>query len=275
MTSRAETTSLGRLLKLTIILAVLGPLLFSDPADAQDKQQPSARKLDEFNDILMSDLKARLDNFVVMLQNEPRARGFVIVYRAHRDLPGLSHRLALRTKEYLVYSRGLPKERIITVDGGAAECITQELWVVDPGAAPKSVVPAYSRGLINEEVAFKFDELYYPLLSDPQGDDEREAGISPDLLEGFATAVRKRPRAQAYVIAYKQHSRERRTDAPGVSRQMLRAVRGDLIKEFGIAPARIKTVDGGYRVWREVELWVVPPGARRPVATPNAYAPAR
>jgi hypothetical protein len=56
---------------------------------------------------------------------------------------------------------------------------------------------------------------------------------------------------------------------------MLRTVRGDLIREFGIAPARVKVVDGGYRVWRGVELWVVPPAARPPVATPNAYPPAR
>ncbi|HJU54691.1 MAG TPA: hypothetical protein VJ715_08975 [Pyrinomonadaceae bacterium] len=276
MSSRAETTSRGRLLKLTIILAVLGPLFICGrAAHAQDKQPPSARKFDEFGDIQMSDLKARLDNFAIALQGEPATRGFIIVYRSRRDLPGLSSRLALRAKDYMVNSRGAPKERVVTVDGGPAECLTHELWVVDPGAAPKPRADAYSRTFIPTESALKFDELYYPVLSDPQGDDEAETGISSDVLEAFASALRSHPRTQAYIIAYKQHQADRRSDAPGVARQMLSTVRGDLIKAYGVAPSRIKVVDGGYRTLRGVELWIVPRGVHAPVATPNAFPRSR
>ena len=276
MSSRAETASRGSLLKLTIILAALGPTLFSGrPAFAQDKPQPSARKFDEFGDIMYSDLIARLDNLAVMLQNEPGTRGFIIVYRSRRDLPGLNNRLAIRAKQYMVNSRGVPKERVVTVDGGEAMCLTYELWVVEPGAAPTPRSDAYPRNF-GAGSTLKFDELYYPLRSDPQGDDGEPAeGISMDALETFADVLRQQPRASAYVIAYKQHHRGWRTDAQGVSRKMLGEVRGHLIREFGIAPARIKVVDGGYRVQRQVELWVVPPGARPPMATPNTYPPRR
>jgi hypothetical protein len=277
MNSRADAASRGRLLKLAIILAALGPLLFCGRAAvAQDKPQPTARKFDEFGDILMTDLKARLDNFVNALQNEPGTRGFIITYRAHRDLPGLSHRLTLRTKQYLINSRGVAKERIVTVDGGPSECITQELWIVEPGAAPKPRGDAYARGFLDRGTALKFDELYYPLRPDP-GFEESESwvGVWPEELEAFAAALREQPRARAYVIAYIQHRAGWRPDAAGVSRRMLREVRAELVKTFGIAPSRVRVVDGGYRVRRQMELWVVPPGARPPVATPNAYPPGR
>lgn len=274
MSSRAGTTSRGRLFKSALFLAALGPLLFSNPAAAQE-QRPSARKFDEFGDIDLSAIKARLDNFAIQIQHEPAKRGFLIVYRSRSNLPGLSNRRALWLRDYLLYNNSIPKERLVVVDGGPAECFMHELWVVDPGAAPKPREDAYSRTFFPTDSALKFDELYYPLRSDPRPDDVSASGVSTYELEGFAAALRQHPRARAYVIAYKQRNRDRRSDAPGVSRLMLRTVRGDLIREFGIAPARITVADGGYRFWRGVELWVMPPGARPPVATPNAYPPAR
>ena len=89
------------------------------------------------------DLAARLDNFAVRLQEQPNVRGYLIVYRSRRDLPGLSHALALRMKNYLVQRRGLPKERVIVVDGGVASALTQELWIASPGSAPKPRDDAY------------------------------------------------------------------------------------------------------------------------------------
>lgn len=96
-----------------------------------------ARKVDEFGDILASDLIARLDNLAIKVQNDPTARAFLIVYRTRRDLPGLSNRYAHRMKSYLIQSRGITPDRVITVDGGEASCLTQELWIVEPGGAPQ------------------------------------------------------------------------------------------------------------------------------------------
>src|SRR5258708_252071 len=91
----------------------------SGSTSAQTKNEV-ARKFDEFGDVQNSDLMARLDNFAIQLQNDPTTKGFILIYRSRRDLPGLSNRLAMRSKGYLINSRGLLKERVIAVDGGEA-----------------------------------------------------------------------------------------------------------------------------------------------------------
>jgi len=43
-------------------------------------------KFDEYEDLAFSDEMARLDNFALQLQSQPRARGFVIVYAGKKAL---------------------------------------------------------------------------------------------------------------------------------------------------------------------------------------------
>jgi hypothetical protein len=278
-----------RLRILLILAASLFVALIPDagqPVFAQ-AAQPEARKFDEFGDIMYSDLIARLDNLAVQLQNEPGTRGFLIVYRTRRDLPGLSNRYAQRMKTYLVKMRGLSKERVITVDGGVASCLTQELWIVPPGTAPKPRSDAYSRVFVDRDSVRLFDEFsfYSPL-------DDNEAGGSIHLedeanLEAFAEALRSEPRARAHIIVYGQHYIERGTvdyangrsrdynrphvDSPGTTQKERRSIKGVLVKTYRIAPSRISIVGGGYRKWRIVELWIVPPGEAIPIATPNSF----
>lgn len=249
----------------------------------------AARKFDEFGDVQYSDLIARLDNFAVTLQNEPNTRGFIIVYRTRRDIPGLSSRYAFLAKNYLVKSRGVDQERVVTVDGGVASCLIQELWIVPVGATPTPRSDAYSRQFTDIGAARKFDEFYF---SSPH-DEELEAGASSNAvdefghLEGFATALQSEPRSRAYIIGYAQYDRERslirytdgsdktfrrtRLDPPGLLRRRLRMERDALIKTYRIAPSRITVVDGGYRTQREIELWIVPQGVAAPIPTPNAF----
>jgi hypothetical protein len=250
---------------------------------------PEARLFDEFEDIQFSDLMARLDNFAIQLQTDPSTRGFLIVYRTRRDLPGLSNRYAQRMKSYLVKTRGISKERVITVDGGVASCLTQQLWIAPPGTAPKPKTNAYSRVFVDIDSVRLFDEfsfyssrdesevVSYPVLEDEAGN-----------LEAFAETLRGEPRSRAHVIAYGQYYIERgvmdyangqrgkaykRThlDPPGTAQQELRAIRNLLVKTYGIAPSRISIIDGGHRKVREVELWIVPTGEVAPIATPNSF----
>jgi hypothetical protein len=221
---------------------------------------PQARKFDEFGDIQHSDLVARLDGLAIQLQNEPTAQAFLIVYRARRDLPGLSNRYALHMKDYLVKSRGLPAERISTVDGGVSSCLTQELWVVPAGATPAPRRDAYFGSY--QDGAYKFDEHFYALQ------DTSEGGIywsvAPDnlsvYLDAFAAALRKEPRSLAYLVAYESVGR----DPAGTAGKMLKREKDFLVREYGIKASRIRTACGGYRKWRKMELWVVPPGEYAP-----------
>ena len=276
---------------------LLALCLTPHPARGALAQQtgPTAQKFDEFTDIQYSDLIARLDNLANQLQNDPSMRAFLVVYRSRRDLPGLSARLANRMRSYLIYARGLAPARVVTVDGGEASCLSQELWLVPPGAAPTPRADAYQRNYVDLEAARKFDESGYALPTDYEGaeygDSVAAKGPDPEWLAAYAAALRREPRALAYVIAYPQHyiarweeeteagrvktHRRVHADPPATSARMLRAVKAELVRQHGIAPARVRVVDGGYRSLRALEFWIVPRGVRPPVATPNAYPPRR
>lgn len=274
-----------------ILFVLVFHFAFAPPASSQG-DATQARKFDEFGDVQLSDLKARLDNFAIELQNTPAARGFVMVYRSRRDLPGLSSRLASLMKNYLVYTRGFPAERIITVDGGESSAgLVQELWIVPEGATPKPRDDAYAQYLTDTESARKFDSYYYSV----PGDVADEGGDSEylyygDSLEAYAADLRRESRATAYVIVYAQYyiesweeGEEGRTktrrrvhlDRRGTAARMSRTVRAELISKYHLASSRIKVVDGGYRKQRAIELWIVPRGEHAPIATPNAFPPKR
>ena len=271
-----------------LVLLALCMILMTHTSIAQETRTSNrdARKFDEFGDIQYSDLIARLDNFAVQLQQEPDTRGFVIAYRTRRDLPGLSSRYAMRMKNYLVSPRGIPSERVATVDGGVAACLTQELWIVPIGAIPQTRRDAYSNSFFDPDSPRKFDEHYFS----PE-ESTSEVGSFHDLesmashLDAFGIALQKEPRARAYLIGYAQYYVERGSieyvgkgsknyrrvhmDPASQPMKILKQERDYLVKTYGIAPSRIKLVNGGYRSFRAVELWIVPRGVDAPVATPT------
>lgn len=243
------------------ICAAVSLLLLSSVAFAQTDAR--ARKFDEFGDIYPSDLIARLDNLAIQVQNEPNARVFLVVYRTRRDLPGLSNRYAHRMKSYIVNSRGVSPERVATVDGGIAECLTQELWIVLPGGAPQPRPDAYHDSY--QPAVYKFDEHYF---SDSEVGDSYWQEYPLGALEAFGQELQKHPRANGYLIAYKSLRRSR---SPIASR-MLRKERNFLVREFGIKPGRLKTVVGGYHEWSTMELWIAQERGAVPLITSYRYS---
>lgn len=270
------------------LMLVLFPLALAShlnlPLARAQGSGPEARKFDEFGDIQYSDLIARLDNFAIQLQNEPSVRGFIIVYRTRRDLPGLSNRYAMRSRNYLVKRRGIPSARVVTVDGGEANCLTQELWIVPVGAAPKPRSDAYSNSYIDPDTARKFDELYLGTAEDGWSAETEDMAAN---LDAFASALQKEPQAKAYLIAYDQYYIERGVaeylgrggrkysrvylDPRGTGWKILRAEREYLMSIYRLPASRIKLINGGYRSTRQVELWIVPRGASAPIPTPNRF----
>ena len=254
------------------------------PAQTETKV---ALKFDEFGDILYSDLIARLDNFAVELMKDPSAKGFLIVYRTRRDLPGLNHVRAMRMKDYLVVMRGLPRDRLATVDGGVAEHLTQELWVVPPGATPVPRSDAKIGYFQNPDSAWKFNEHgFLPLDQYKRFGMRLDREAEVEYLEAYANEVKKRPNQSACIIAYAQYNRhpplvdwsgdyeprrEARLDPSGTARKELNRERGYLMTAYGIPAAKIKMIDGGYRKHRWIEFWIVPAGEPLPIPTPNAF----
>jgi len=266
------------------LLSVLCVLLgFSNVTPAQTNL-PTAQKFDEFGDVYPTDMAARLDNFSGALQNDPGARGFLIVYRSHRDLPGLSGRHVSWMKGYLVNRRLISPDRVAAIDGGEASCLSHELWIVPVGATPTPRPDAYARGLDDAGAAQKFDEYYWDAPHELPESFSSEYG---DTLEGYAQALRKEPRSLAYVIVYagyrvvrtedvdargrKRTSREVWIDPPGTAARELRLRRAMLVNNNAISSSRVRLINGGYRRWRQIELWIVPPGENAPIPTPNAF----
>jgi len=272
-----------RLLLLLSLFLIAG---VSFPASAQTEDK-AAKKFDEFGDILYSDLIARLDNFAVQLMNEPITKGFLIVYRTRRDLPGLNHARAMRMKDYLVGQRGLPRDRVATVDGGVAEHLTQELWIVPPGAAPVPRSDAKIGHFQNPESAWKFDEHgFLPLNQFKRFGVRLDREKEIEYLEAYANEVNKRPNQSACIIAYGQYNRRRtfadwsgsyeplpeaRLDPRGTARKELNRQKAYLMTAYGIPAAKVKVIDGGYRKLRWIEFWIVPSGEPLPIPTPNAF----
>lgn len=266
-----------------LFLSLVGTLEF---ASAQTENKV-AQKFDEFGDILYSDLIARLDNFAVELMKDPSAKGFLIVYRTRRDLPGLNHGLAMRMKDYLVQTRGLQRDRVATVDGGVAGQLTQELWIAPPGMVPTPRSDARIGYFQNPDAAWKFYEHgFLPLDQRKRFGARLDPEAEAEYLEAYANEVKKNPSQSACIIVYAQYNRrpplvdwagdyeprrEVRLDHPGTARQELNRERGYLMSVYGLPASKLKTIDGGYRKRRWIEFWIVPAGEPLPIPTPNAF----
>ena len=95
-----------------------------------------SRRFDEFPDIQRNDEKARLDNFVIELQNDPSATAYVVIYPGRRSKRGEVQHHASRIVDYMVNSRGIDETRIVTLVGSARNELFVELWVTPRGATP-------------------------------------------------------------------------------------------------------------------------------------------
>src|SRR3712207_1355673 len=104
---------------------------------------PRARKVDEFGRLHGCDGGSRLDNFVVELQNEPGARGYVVARDSRNKLRGAAHAWGEYFLRYFVELRGMDAALFTLVDGAgvAGDELKMELWLVPAGAEPPRVKP--------------------------------------------------------------------------------------------------------------------------------------
>ena len=110
------------------------------PAAAPPIPSPT-RKLDEYGNISWGDERARLDNYAIELQNDPRVQGYIICYGGRRGRVGEAERRCRRAVSYVDHQRRIDAARTVTVDGGFREELTVELWVVPPGVTPPQPSP--------------------------------------------------------------------------------------------------------------------------------------
>ena len=137
---QVDTTGLGGQ-PVTANLSVEGYNL-TCPANCtvQVPRKISSTLVDYYPPIRLNDEKARLDNFAIQLQNDPNAKGYVVVYGGTKAKPAEKQGRIKRAYDYLVNTRGISSDRIVTMEGGMRDVTTTELWIVPLGADPPSSV---------------------------------------------------------------------------------------------------------------------------------------
>lgn len=94
------------------------------------------KTFDEFPDIARNDEKARLDNYAIGMQNDPTATAYVIAHPGQRGRPDDVQKHTTRIVDYLVNSRGINSQRIVTIVGPPRDALLMELWLCPQSAKP-------------------------------------------------------------------------------------------------------------------------------------------
>lgn len=138
-TIQVDTTGLGGQ-PITANLSVEGyKLNCAASCTVQIPRKISHTLVDYYPPIRLNDEKARLDNFAIQLQNDPNAKGYVVVYGGAKAKPAEKQGRLKRALDYLTNTRGISRDRIVTMEGGVRDVTTTELWLVPLGADPPSV----------------------------------------------------------------------------------------------------------------------------------------
>jgi hypothetical protein len=104
----------------------------------QVQRKISSTQTDFYPPLKRDDEKARLDNYAIQLQNDPSAKGYIIVYGAPGTKAAEKQKRIKFIVDYLVASRGIDAARLVTLEGGMRDQVTTELWIVPLGADPPS-----------------------------------------------------------------------------------------------------------------------------------------
>ena len=95
-----------------------------------------------------SDLAARIDAFLNTLIQNPKLKGYIIVY-ANRSLGTLDMERGIKSVQNYIGYRGIDLKRITVVRGGFREYSTVDSWIIPPGAEPPIPTPTVDKKFIS------------------------------------------------------------------------------------------------------------------------------
>jgi len=117
---------------------------------AVEKTVIVGREFDTCCSCSSDDLKARLDNLAIELQNDPTTTTHIFAYGGRTSPTGQADRLLTRARDYLVSQRGIDRARIIVVNGGFREEDCVEVWIVPRGARAPQPTPTVQPGDVKQ-----------------------------------------------------------------------------------------------------------------------------
>jgi hypothetical protein len=106
-----------------------------------EKKTAPAVKFGEYVTRDLSANKAQLDKFVLALQQDPTAQGYLIAYGGRTSQPADAQKAVDNATDYTINVRKMDGARTLSGVGGYREQPTIELWIAPAGAAPPLATP--------------------------------------------------------------------------------------------------------------------------------------
>ena len=245
-----------------LLLGTLGQTFAQDHA----KAIACPRAFDEYGALRSCDHGARLDNYAIQLQNEPRSSGYIVVYAPE----SASKRIRDTITDYLVNVRGISAKRIKTFHAGFNTLdLAQpriQLLIVPKGVefeVDKSEVDLKTvKGMLTEykdwdgierDPGWVFPEDYV---------DESGWGIGSVTYEAVAEILKTQKQSVAHVVGFNGDGA-----APGAWRRVAESTVAAL-KRLGVESDRYKVGYGGQVKDTKIQIWVLPKGEMPPVKDP-------
>ena len=105
------------------------------------KKGAPAAKFGEYTTADLSANKAQLDKWVLALQQDPAAQGYLIAYGGRTSQPDDAEKAARNATDYTINVRKMDGARTLSGVGGYREQPTVELWIAPAGGTPPTATP--------------------------------------------------------------------------------------------------------------------------------------
>lgn len=244
-----------------VLLCGAAQYINAQQIDVQRNEQGNgARQIDEFGALYGCDSGARLDNFAIELQNNPTARGVVVLYAPQAK--HYAQRVLQTARDYFVNARGFESERISTVNAGRAsgEKVKTQLWLVPSGV--DFVLPETAGANEYTQISGKLGEQHaydgMPIEYDEVGSAMSFGNVT---FASLADALGQQANSRAYFVTYVEPD-----SSPGIASRIQKSTVADFARMYGSLADRVTNIYGGHSEKPRVEIWLLPNDAPPPVA---------
>jgi len=264
---------------LTFLLVMLAPIIARS-------QSNGPRLIDEFGRINSEEATARLQNATVELENRlpdhPDSKLEFVIYKGQKQSIGEPYLTFGRHKAYLAATH-FDTDRIVSTICETSPKPYTQIWLIDSLSQKHACRPAE----IRITATTLFVTSYAPNDRYALGSccliDEVGYVASMETVKAFAHFVSAIPRSTAYVVVYGGTNVYGLSIPPGPEKMVRRLDRqsfvarlgGDVRQQMsasGVDRSRVISLNGGYRdTSASIDLWIIPPGGKRPKPTPNYF----
>lgn len=228
---------------------------------------PKAKLFDEFGKLCSEDFTAKYDNFLIELQNDPTARGFII-FNGNNALEGLNLQF-MGLLKYQGETRKFDISRITVKRGEDKSTMNTRMWLVPAGAKYPEAGEEFVGSKITSATLFDkgwadfhkpfgklmiyADNFFYDWGCD----------IAPNRKE-FANILLSDKKLTGYLVIYTTRGKGR-----SYANKVLKFAANELVNTYKVPRTRLKSIYAGNRKEPELEFWFVPAKGKLPVSDKN------